>query len=60
VARKAGVDAEKALKESVDRFAKRFTLAEGYAIADGKDVTALSEAEWDDYYRRAKAALKGE
>ena len=60
VARKAGVDAEKALKESVDRFAARFTLAEGYALADGRAVSSLSAEEWDDYYRRAKAALKGE
>ena len=60
VARKAGVDAEKALKESVDRFAARFTLAEGYALADGKAVSSLSAKEWDDYYRRAKATLKGE
>ncbi len=60
VARKAGVDAEKALKESVERFAARFTLAEGYALADGKKVTSLSAEEWDAYYRRAKAALKEE
>ena len=60
LARKAGVDAEKALKESVDRFVARFTLAEGYALEEGKVVTALSADEWDGYYRRAKAALKGE
>ncbi|MBQ8428128.1 MAG: nucleoside triphosphate pyrophosphohydrolase [Clostridia bacterium] len=60
VARKAGVDAEKALKECVDRFAARFTLAEEYALREGKEVTALSAEEWDHYYRRAKAALKGE
>ena len=52
--RKAGVDCEKALKESVERFAKRFTLAEGYALAEGKDVTTLSETEWDVYYQKAK------
>lgn len=60
VARKSGVDAEKALKECVDRFAARFTLAEGYALQEGKQVTMLSAEEWDNYYRRAKAALKGE
>ena len=52
--RKAGVDCEKALKESVQRFAKRFTLAESYALEEGKDVTTLSEAEWDIYYQKAK------
>ncbi len=60
VARKLGVDAEKALKESVDTFAKRFTLAEGYALREGKTVTALSAQEWDGYYRRAKEALREE
>ena len=52
--RKAGCDCEKALKESVERFAKRFTQAEKLALADGKEVTALSEAEWDGYYIQAK------
>ena len=58
VGRKAGCDCEKALKESTDRFAKRFTDAEALALADGKVVTELSEAEWDVYYRKAKNALK--
>ena len=57
VGRKAGCDCEKALKESTDRFAKRFTEAEALALADGKVVTELSEEEWDGYYQRAKAAL---
>ena len=52
--RKAGCDCEKALKESVERFAKRFTLAESLALADGKTVTELSEAQWDIYYKEAK------
>ncbi|MBQ3220826.1 MAG: nucleoside triphosphate pyrophosphohydrolase [Clostridia bacterium] len=54
IGRKAGCDCEKALKESVDRFAKRFTRAEALALADGKEVTTLSEAEWDEYYIKAK------
>lgn len=58
VGRKAGADCEKALKESVERFAARFTLAEEKALADGKDVTKLSEAEWDEYYLAAKAELQ--
>ena len=52
--RKAGCDCEKALKESVERFAKRFTLAESLALADGKIVTDLTEEAWDEYYIRAK------
>ena len=54
VGRKAGADCEKALKESTDRFASRFTKAEQLALADGKVVTELSEEEWDKYYIQAK------
>lgn len=54
VGRKAGADCEKALKESTDRFAARFTKAEALALADGKTVTELSEEEWDEYYIKAK------
>ena len=57
VGRKAGADCEKALKESTDRFAARFTKAEALALADGKAVTELSEEEWDEYYIRAKKSL---
>ncbi len=57
VGRKAGADCEKALKESTDRFAARFTKAEALALADGKLVTELSEEEWDKYYKQAKASL---
>ncbi|MBQ8685941.1 MAG: nucleoside triphosphate pyrophosphohydrolase [Clostridia bacterium] len=58
VGRKVGADCEKALKESVERFAARFTLAEKMANDGGRDVTKLTEAEWDAYYLAAKAALK--
>lgn len=57
VGRKAGVDCEKALKESTERFAKRFTKAEALALADGKTVTEMSADEWDEYYEKAKASL---
>ena len=57
IGRKAGADCEKALKESTDRFAARFTRAEALALADGKVVTELSEKEWDEYYIKAKATL---
>ena len=56
--RLAGCDCEKALKESAQRFAARFTLAESLALADGKTVTKLSEKEWDRYYLLAKEELK--
>lgn len=58
VGRKAGCDCEKALKESAERFAARFTRAEELAIADGKIVTKLSAVEWDEYYRKAKSEIE--
>ncbi len=58
IGRKAGADCEKALKESAERFAKRFTLAEALVLADGKIVTELSENEWDEYYKLAKKELQ--
>jgi tetrapyrrole methylase family protein/MazG family protein len=57
VGRKAGCDCEKALKEATERFAERFTVAEGLARADRKQVEKLSEEEWDVYYRKAKAMI---
>ncbi len=57
IGRKAGCDCEKALKESVDRFAARFTKAEEMALADGKQVETLSPAAWDEYYVKAKKSL---
>lgn len=59
VGRKAGADCEKALKESVERFAARFTLAEKKALDDNRVVTELSESEWDEYYLQAKKELCG-
>jgi tetrapyrrole methylase family protein/MazG family protein len=60
VGRMAGVDCEKALKESTDVFARRFTLAEKLAREGAEDITALSAAEWDGYYRAAKSAIAKE
>jgi tetrapyrrole methylase family protein/MazG family protein len=57
VGRKAGCDCEKALKESAERFAARFILAEKLALADGKIVTELSDKEWDEYYKNAKTEI---
>ena len=57
VGRKAGADCEKALKESVERFVKRFTLAEELALKEHEEVDKLSESEWDKYYLQAKEQL---
>ena len=58
IGRKSGADCEKALKESAERFAKRFTKAEALALADGKIVTELSDEQWDKYYKLAKKELE--
>ena len=60
VGRMAGVDCEKALKESTDVFARRFTLAERLASTNCEDITKLSAKEWDEYYRKAKAEIAKE
>lgn len=52
--RLSGVDCELALKESVQKFIRRFTRTEALVLADGKDITALSAEELDEYYQRAK------
>ena len=54
VGRLAGADCEKALKESVERFAYRFTKAEEIALKKTDDVTKLTAKEWDECYLAAK------
>lgn len=54
VGRLAGADCEKALKESVERFARRFTKAEKLALQKTGDVTTLSAEAWDECYLAAK------
>jgi MazG family protein len=60
MARKLGLDAESALKESTDRFARRFSLVEEAARAAGREVSQLSAAEQDRLWEAAKAALSDE
>jgi MazG family protein len=60
MARKLGLDAESALKESVDRFGRRFSLVEEAARASGREVSDLSAAEQDRLWEDAKAALHDE
>lgn len=56
--RKAGVDAEFALKGTTDKFIKRFVETEKLVLADGKAMQELTAEELDGYYRRAKEACK--
>ena len=54
VSRLARVDAELALRQAAGRFHDRVELAASLAEADGKDFSALTLAEQDSYFDRAK------
>lgn len=56
--RLAGADCEEALRLSVKKFTARFAECERLIVADGKDMTELGEEELDEYWKRAKNALK--
>ncbi len=56
--RAAGVDCEIALLDTVRKMQRRYTEYERLVRADGKDVNALSDAEKEQYYRRAKDASR--
>ncbi len=58
VCRLAGADCEEALRASTEKFAKRFSAFESLALADGKDLTKMSEDEMNAYWEKAKNALK--
>ena len=52
--RAVGADCEQALLDAVKKIQRRYTAFESLVLADGKDVNALSQEEWQGYYRRAK------
>ncbi len=58
VCRLAGADCEDALKSAVKKFSDRFKECERLITADGKEMTALKEAELDKYWIKAKNAVK--
>ncbi len=58
VCRLAGADCEDALKGAVKKFSDRFAECERLITADGKDITALNESELDEYWIKAKNAVK--
>lgn len=51
---KAGVNAEEALLDAVEKVKKRFCAYEKLVLADGREMNALTRAEKDEYYKRAK------
>lgn len=57
VARKQGVDAEAALRRTIDRFTARASHVEAAARARGAEPRTLSEAELDVLWQQAKEAL---
>ncbi len=54
ISRLARIDAELALRQAAARFRERVELAASLAEADGKDFAALTLAEQDAYFDRAK------
>ncbi|HET6282084.1 MAG TPA: MazG nucleotide pyrophosphohydrolase domain-containing protein, partial [Polyangia bacterium] len=59
LARKLDLDAESALREATDRFARRFGFIEAALAAEGRAVSAASPEEQDRLWRAAKRALAG-
>ena len=60
VARKCGVDPEKALSDATDKFINRFEAVENAVRADGKTMENLPLSALDAYWDRVKAAGNGE
>lgn len=54
LARKLGLDAEQALRDSTDRFSKRFRYIEVALEKQGRAVSDADAAEQDDLWREAK------
>ena len=59
LARKLGLDAESALRGSLDRFTQRFEHIERALAAQGRAVSDADAAEQDRLWDEAKAALAG-
>jgi tetrapyrrole methylase family protein/MazG family protein len=58
LARKLGLDAESALRDSTDRFARRFGHIEAALARQGRAVADADAAEQDRLWRQAKEATK--
>ena len=60
VARKCGVDPERALSDATDKFINRFAAVEDAVRADGKRMEELPLSVLDTYWDRVKASRNGE
>lgn len=58
LARKRGIDAESALRGTLDRFSQRFRHAELAASASGRRLPELTDAERDALWEAAKRATR--
>jgi uncharacterized protein YabN with tetrapyrrole methylase and pyrophosphatase domain len=54
LARKLGLDAENALREATDRFARRFGDMEETLQAEGRNVTSATPEELESLWQAAK------
>ena len=52
------VDAEEALRESTEKFRRRFYKMEDLILAEGKDIREMSLEEMDAYWERIKTEEK--
>ena len=57
LARHFGADAEKSLRDATAKFERRFKEMESTVAAEGGELSALSEAGYDQLWRQAKARL---
>jgi nucleoside triphosphate diphosphatase len=55
--RHLGFDAEASLRQATHKFEQRFRVMEDTAAAEGDDLPSLSEVQFDQLWRRAKAHL---
>jgi tetrapyrrole methylase family protein/MazG family protein len=60
VARKLGVDSEVALRETCDKFQRRFAHMEGEAAAEGRSLSDMDIGELEELWRRAKRSASAE
>jgi MazG family protein len=58
LARKLGLDAEQSLRDSTDRFARRFRHIELALESEGRSISDADAAEQDRLWNKAKEALK--
>ena len=56
----AGADCEEAMRDSTEKFVRRFSETDALVRADGKSMEQLPKAELWAYYERAKERLRGE